>query len=510
MPKYVGIDIGTASVKVVVVKSSYRKQEVEGLASAEITGDVLVAIREATQKALGGAGAGDAVAAALPGTRAAVRIVSIPASAERQLADVLPFELEAQTPFDLDESVVDYRILGGGARGAGVMHAEEGALAVMAVVAKIEDVRARIDLVRDAVSVEPERVGVGGFPLANLAPLATSLSEEGPVALLDLGTRTSDLLVLRRGETVFSRTLSLGTEGLPGTAAKLAREVRLSLSALQAQGVEAPLLVYLCGGGAFVSGAESFLAGELELPVKRLPQLSVDLGPRAAPATDMPLYAKALGLAMGLATRGPSFDLRKGPLVYERGFGWLRDKVPVLVGLGAVLAVSFIFSSCTAIYAESKERSTLESALGQVTQEVLGEKTTSATHAEELLAQQGTPDEDPLPHADAFDVMVRLSEHIPQSMTHDIEELDVQKGHVTVHGIVGSIPDAQSIAESLSKNEPCFDDVKITRTNQVVGGDRQKYVLEFDLKCPEDQHAKKKKKKSSAGTSSSASAGGGK
>ena len=68
-------------------------------------------------------------------------------------------------------------------------------------------------------------------------------------------------------------------------------------------------------------------------------------------------------------------------------------------------------------------------------------------------------------------------------MTSDIEELDVQKGHVVVHGIVGSIPDAQSIADALRK-ERCFVDVKDPHTNQAFAGDKQKYVLELRREVP--------------------------
>jgi general secretion pathway protein L len=149
----------------------------------------------------------------------------------------------------------------------------------------------------------------------------------------------------------------------------------------------------------------------------------------------------------------------------------------------------------------------LEKALGVVSKEVLGEETTSPARANELLGQQtASTDEDPLPHSDAFDVMVKLSEDIPQSMVHDIEELDVQKGHVVVHGIVGTIPDAQSIAASL-RAEQCFADVKITRTTQVIGGDRQKYVLDLDEKCPEDMKSAKKKEATASAAPSSSSGG---
>ena len=80
------------------------------------------------------------------------------------------------------------------------------------------------------------------------------------------------------------------------------------------------------------------------------------------------------------------------------------------------------------------------------------------------------------------------------------------KGHVVVHGIVGTVADAQAIASNLGKADKCFQDVKVTRTSQMVGGERKKYVMDFDVKCPEDQ--KGPAKKTAGGASASASAGG--
>jgi general secretion pathway protein L len=95
-------------------------------------------------------------------------------------------------------------------------------------------------------------------------------------------------------------------------------------------------------------------------------------------------------------------------------------------------------------------------------------------------------------------------------MTHDIEELDVQKNHVVVHGIVSTVADTEQIRTNL-KSERCFSEPKITRTSQMVGENRQKYVLEFDLKCPEDQKGGDKKQATgaaAAGSGSAAPAGG--
>lgn len=509
MSTWLGIDIGATAVKVAMIRTAYRKVQLAGLASVEITeaGGPIVAIVNAVRAVAGeGGGTGDAVAIAIDGQRATVRTLGLPQSAHKQLGDVLPFELESSLPFDLAEAVFDYRLL----PGVGETKGEE--LQVLVGVAKTVDVVARIDLVKAALTVEPERVGLGAFPIANLLPYLPTLGDvQGPIMIVDVGTSSSDVVVLKGGEPVFARTVGLGTKGLPGTAAKLARELRTTLAAYRSQGGDAPARLVLCGGGAYVTGAEAFLSTSLEVPVEVMPIPSLE-APTLLPehAATLGRFSKAIGLALGLGPKPLGFNLRKGPLAFERGFAWAKEKVPLLAGLAAVILVSFLFSAWAQMYAKGKERVVLEQALATVTKEVLGEETESADRAQELLAQQTSlADEDPLPHADAFDVMVKLSELIPQSMTHDIEELDVQKQHVIVQGIVGTIDDAQAIRTSVA-GERCFADSKIVRTNAQVGSDRTKYVLEFDIKCPEDIKGGAKKPAPASSASSAPSATGGK
>ncbi|HVJ93978.1 MAG TPA: pilus assembly protein PilM, partial [Labilithrix sp.] len=441
------------------------------------------------------------------GARTTVKVVALPGSAAKQVGEVLPFELEASLPFDLDEAVFDFRVL------PGLREKKGEELAVLVGVAKTEEVKQRIDLVKGALGVEPERVDLGAFPIANLVGHVPTLAE-GVVAVVDLGTVSSDVVILVNGEPLFARTVGLGTKGLPGTAPKLARELRTTIAAHRAQGGEAPTRVLLCGGGAYVPGAESFLSSALELPVERLAQPTLETLTQAdaakADASTSARFAKATGLALSLGPRSLGMNLRRGPLAFERGMAWIKERVPLLAGLAAVIVVSFLFSAWAQLYAKAKEKTILEAALGLVSKEVLGEETTSAARAKELLNQQtALNDEDPLPHADAFDVMVKLSEQIPSSMTHDIEELDVQKNHVVVHGIVSTVAETEQIRTNL-KNERCFSEPKITRTSQMVGENRQKYVLEFDLKCPEDRKGGDKKPAAGAAASASAAEAGGK
>ena len=61
-------------------------------------------------------------------------------------------------------------------------------------------------------------------------------------------------------------------------------------------------------------------------------------------------------------------------------------------------------------------------------------------------------------------------------------------------GIVGTADEAQQVASKL-KEQRCFQEVKLSKVVQVVNSDRQKYGLEWDVRCPEDEVSKAKRKK---------------
>lgn len=495
MSKLLGIDAGKSVVRVALIRASYRRIAVEALGEATVAeaGSEAEAIRAAV-----GALRPDAVAIALSGERSFYRRLELPAAAQKELESVLGFEIEATVPFEMDDAVFDHRVL---KRPAGSL-----VIPVFAAVARSDDVRERIAVVRDALGIEPERVGTGPLPLASLDLVTPELAppkggSAPPIAILDLDHLTSDLMVLAGGEPVFARTLSRGTAGLPGAAPALARELRQTVAAWRNLGGEPLGTVYLVGGGASAQGAEVYLASQLGVPVLPLPSPRLD-GVTPEQAAALPRYAKALALALGLTGRTAAFNLRKGALEAERSYPFLREKIPILAGLGAVIAMSFGFSVVAEMRTLDAEREALLAALSAASRDILGEETADMERARELLEQgPGSGDDDPMPRVDAFDVMVQLSKAVPAEVTHDVVELDVSRGHVTLQGTVPSVSDAQGIAEKL-KEHRCFRDVKIARTSQFVEG-KQKYTLEFELRCEE----KKKKKPGGAEPEGSAAPG---
>jgi general secretion pathway protein L len=472
MARLLGIDATKSTVRAAIIQTSYRRVTLEAFGEADVgwAGSEVDAIRAA----VGGAKV-DACAIALSGEKSFYRRIELPAAAQKEINSVLAFELEATVPFEMDDAVFDYRLL---------RAQTAGTLAIFAALARVEDVRGRIAPVREALGIEPERVGTGPLPLANLVGVLPELEKPavpGPVAVLDLGDQTSEIVVLVGGDPVFARTVSRGTAGLPDGAPALARDLRQTFAAWRSQGGGPISCMYLSGVGSAAQGAAFFLSTELGMSVLPLPRPRIE-GLTADREVEVPRFAKALGLALGLAGRAKALNLRRGALEAERSYPFLREKIPLLSGLAAVVVVSFGFATVAEMRALDAERESLNVRLSMAERDVLGEEVAEPEKIKEALdGSHAKADEDPLPHVDAFDVMVQLSKAVPKDIIHDVIELNVLAGKVMVQGVVPTVGDAETIAKNM-KEHRCFKDVKVGGTS-VYGNDRQKYQLNFELKC---------------------------
>lgn len=486
MARFVGIEISATHVRAVALTTSYRRTVVERLAEIDRgqEPDLIQAMKQAAGSMVGH---GESVAVALDGAHTYVQHVELPKTALRQLDQVVPFELESRVPVELDDLVHDYLLLR--------RQKNDAAVRLLVAAAATEKVGTTISMCRSALGREAERVGCGPLPLANLLPHLGEIGRtDTPVAIVDLGFRRIDLLVVQSGEAVQARTTSTGVAQLPEGAAIIAASIRQTLLAFQAQLGQAISTVYLTGDGVSVSGAEAYLSTELGIPVLPLPELS-GLEIPESERINIPRFSKAIGVALGLGSKPRDPDLRQGPLGFQRGYAFLKEKAPILSGLVTAILISFAFSAWSESRALDRQKETLVTELGHVTKLILGEEVTEVEAAKELLQKRRNLDEiDPMPHMDAFDVLVEISGAIPQTIIHDIEEFDMQREHVKLTGIVGSASEAQEIASRL-KEHRCFQEQRLGKVTQVVNSDRQKYGLEWDVRCPEDQSSKPAKKK---------------
>jgi general secretion pathway protein L len=472
MSRIVGIDIRQNLVQAALLRSSYRRVHLEGLAEVDVRN--FDSLSDAVRAVVSGFGLhGESFAVGIPGDSAYIHRLELPPAALKQVEEVVPFELEAQIPVEFDELVYDSRVL--------PRQGAESKIDVIAAAAPVEAVRSRIAEMSAALGHEPERVGVGALPLANLASLADDVEDERYCAFLDLGDSTSELVVVHQGVAVFGRTVSVGVAGLPDSASDMVRELRQTLVSWATTSGSPVEALYLCGGGAMAVGMVEYLSAHLQVAVARLPRLALEsLQPEHA--AQLPRFAKAIALALALRAGSKDLNLRQGELVYQRGYGFLRDKVPLLAGLGALMLLSFLFSAWAESRALAQENETLSETMAILSREILREETDDVERVLELLDTGTKNEKDPQPEIDGFELAIALAEQIPKDFEHDIAELDLQRAHVNLRGVVNSTEQAQKIVEALEQKR-CFKNVKVSKISQEIKGNRQKYSMEFDIRC---------------------------
>lgn len=504
MTRAIGIDVEGPVARVAVVRMLYRKTEVESFIE-EVEGPEDVpgaALARAVARAK--TAHVDAVATTLPGTRTFVHALSLPLSSEKRLAELLPFELEAELPIEIDELVFDHR-----------MQKRDGAISVLAVAARTEHVKALLASVKESAGVEAERVGDSALELAQLCRLSPLLLAPGPLLLLDVGAARSDACIVSSGEAAHARSFPLGTSAFPGDAEELSRRIKQTLAAHATRTGKSVERAYLSGEGASLAGLAEYLSGQLGLEIAELPELGLEF-PLPAPASaevvseglptraQAPRFARAIGSALS-AARGGGFDLRQGPLAFERGYAHLKERAPLLAGLGFAIVVSFLFATWAEGRALDRKHEALAASLEQITKDTFGTPTSDPDEASELLAKvQKSKPEDPMPYLDGFGAAVVIAETLPAGIKHDIEQFEYTKGKLKLRGLVDSTDEAQRVAKALGEHR-CFGEPVITKISQVVNSERERYNLEVDVICPEEMDpSKKPKDKAKAGTAASA------
>ncbi len=476
MARLVGIDIRGTHVRVALLQTHYRALRLLGCREAPLH-DVR-SLEEALQLvALPLVQQGEHLATSVSGDQLFIRDIELPATAAKQLSDVVPFEIEAQVPVEIDDLVFDYRSLG---RKPG-----QDLLRILAVAARITTVRQRIELIQRALGLEPERIGGGPLPLANLAAVVPELREPGLVGVLDVGLGSSDLVVLRDGMPVFARTLSVGADG--GGNAMVAA-LRQSQAAWLQRSSEPFLRLYLAGAGPTIEGAAPVLSDALGVAVAPLPEMHFE-GLPPGEAASLIGFEKAIGLALSLASGARDLNLRKGELAYQHSYEFLKTRWPLLAALCGVILLSFLFSVWARSHSLDAQNQSLQQSLATLSQQSLGQAVSSPAELTELLDKSmAQREKDPQPEMDAFDVLIEVSKAIDADIVHDIEEFDVQGSKVKIQGIVTTREEADKISAALAQHR-CFKEVKVAKITQAVNSNRQKYSMSFDVECTAEKKA---------------------
>jgi Tfp pilus assembly PilM family ATPase len=480
MSLVLGLEVTPRVVRGAFLRTTLRGSEMERYAEAplpysaesEFNAGLLEA---AIAQVLGeGTRAPDRIIASLNGDAASLRLIDLPAGVEKKIAEVLPGELGAVLPFDVEDTVVDYQIV----------DRDETTIQLMAVAAPRANVAMRLRELQSA-GVDPRELAVGAAAFDGLGALLGESLQGKTVLVIDVGPSSTDFAMLTDGRCTFARTVSGGMDLVEsGRRAELGAALQRTFASYRAQRSQAPSVILLSGETAPMESARQWLTEQLGVAcdVAELPSAP-------GPDEDMrPKFTKAAALAARAISRGRQLDLRQGEFASKAAASQIRQHLRLIAVCFAAVLLSFSVSLIARYRVARAEQEGLTATLAEVSKDLLVEEAHSALHARELLAA-GPRIDDPLPRFDAYDVLEGISESVPADIQHDTRRLLIEiddegdNGRFEIQGTLGSIADRDRLVDALKAN-PCFADLEKGSISTAVE-DRKDYKLVVRVRCDE-------------------------
>jgi Tfp pilus assembly PilM family ATPase len=478
MSLVLGIEVTPRAVRGAFLRTTLRGSEMEAYAeavlpfSAESESHEELLAAAVAQVLAAGSRPPDRVIASLNGESASLRFLDLPRGIEKKVAEVLPGELGALLPFDIDDAIVDYQVVG----------RDESSIQLMAAAAPRTSIAARLQEL-SAAGIDPRELAVGAASFDGLGALLGETIAHTTVVVVDVGPKNTDFAILSNGSCTFARTVSGGMDLVEsGRRAQLGGALQRTLSSYRAQRSEEPSRVLLAGETAPMESARQWLSEQLgiECGVAALPP---------APGADqdtLPKFAKAAALAARAISRRKQIDLRRGEFASAAAAGQLRQHVRLLAVCMIAIVLSFAVSLLARHRVARAEHEQLTTSLAEVSRDLLGEEARSALHARELLTA-GPRIDDPLPRFDAYDILEAISESIPADIQHDTRRLLIEiddsgdEGRFEIQGTVGSIAERDRLVDALQSHH-CFADVEKGSISTAVE-DRKDYKIVVNVEC---------------------------
>ncbi len=523
MARVLGLDLGSHTLKGVIVETTYRGAAVKGFVSAPVPpdGERHDRLKAALAQLTAGAPLiADSVVVSMPGTGLATHPIALPFSDPKKIESTLGFEVESQLPYDLDEAVYDHQLT----------HADETGASLLVGVARKAELAPLLALLAES-KLDPRVVTHAGLVYQNViaALPADTVPAEASVAIVDLGHERCSLAIGRPGGTLeFARTFAgggwaltkalsnefkvsladaqawkeehgaVGDEVVGADAERAAgafmralqpvvRELRSSIKSYATRSKRPIGLVLLCGGTAKLRGLAAQLAGDLSLPTQLL-ELPADT--REVLGVGKPELAQAWALALrGSATgaKAPRFNLRRGELQFRSDFDFARDKVGQLAAFAVVLFVLLIASGIVRNSVLERREKQVDAVLCDVTQRILGKCEKDFTIALALLRGQESPASG-IPRRSAATLLAELTAHVPADMPVTFDQVVIDLDRVAVRCETDTSKHLEELIAAL-KSYTCFKEVTEGKIEKSKDGTRVQSRLDIQVECPDEAEA---------------------
>ncbi len=264
---------------------------------------------------------------AIPGTSSVVRYIQMPRMTVQEAKEALRYEAAQYIPFKAEEAQMDCHIL----NGTSAQKTER--MRLMLVATRTSDAERRVEALK-AAGVSPVILDVDSLAILNaFGTTGIQSREKDAIALINIGSRQTNLNVIQDGHPAFTRDVEVGGGGITVAIARglgisladaeglkvsgdaiiqphleivlrsIVHQLRSSFDYYQGSSGKEVKKVYISGGASLLKSLREYLTESLGVPVEPWDPLQ---GIETSAFKDDPALhhlAPLLAVAVGLASR---------------------------------------------------------------------------------------------------------------------------------------------------------------------------------------------------------------
>jgi type IV pilus assembly protein PilM len=206
----VGVDIGTSSIKVCLLKETRKGYGLSRLGFVPLPPQTVVdghvmnaqAVVDALSRVFAEAKIKQKeIALGVHGQAVIIRKITVPLMSLAELDEQIQWEAEQHIPFDIKDVHVDYEILR--------RRPEAGQMDLLLVAAKRDDINDYTEIAKRA-KLRPVVVDIDAFTVQNVFEANRGIPQDQAFAIINVGASLASINIVSRGVSAFTRDVSSG------------------------------------------------------------------------------------------------------------------------------------------------------------------------------------------------------------------------------------------------------------------------------------------------------------
>ena len=524
--KIIGLDIGSHSIKAVQLRRTFRGFELVGFHEKVISREGETAPSDAVAQALAelfseGHIVGDIVITSIPGHQVSARIIKLPFTDRRKMDQVIPFEVEGYTPFNIEEMVVSYHIV----------KVEEGEAQILALLVKKDMLRDHLEILERA-NISPKIVDLDVLALYSISRLMLQ-GMEGPLSLADIGASKTSICIVEDGHLSMIRSLPIGGEAITAAIQRelnltheeaeqgktlhgiiledqgeseeerrfskciesaispLLREMKQTFHYYEADHHQGVRRIFLCGGTSALPNLIPYLSRELGMEARPLNVLEAPFNKLTTGSVPAGLITHGFGLGLRGVGNGSfsQVNFRKDEFAFRSEIKEIKGKILYAGIWMLVLLLLVSFNFYFKLNIKQRHYEDLNAEIRRVFTNTLPEVKHIVNEVQQMRGKIEEFKKGSLLFSEAgeegmsvLDLMREITLRIPGDVKVDIKDFAINRGRVAMTGESDSFESVDKIRAGLQK----FTEFKrVALTHAKVGVKQDKVEFKFSISMGE-------------------------